>query len=102
MRMTRRCRLGIVFAALTLQALVPLAAYAGSAAVPGSSDYCSVYRKAPSKAPAAPLPASKHQSSHCAYCPSGAATAAIVPPPVVLKPALVPRDERSSTALGFA
>src|SRR5438128_11884213 len=95
--MNRPCRLGIVFAVLTLHALVPFAAYAVSAPTPGSSDYCSVYRNAPTKAPAAPLPASKHQSSHCAYCPSGSATAAILPP-LISSPVLGPGDERLLTA----
>jgi len=95
--MNRRCRLGIVFAVLMLHALVPFAAYAGSAPTAGPSDYCSVYRNAPSKAPLAPLPASRHQSSHCAYCPSGSATAAILPPPI-LAPVLVAFDERVLTA----
>jgi hypothetical protein len=95
--MNRPCRLGIVFAALILHALVPFAAYAVSAPAPGSSDYCSVYRNAPAKAPAAPLPASKHPSSHCAYCPGGSATAAILPPLISL-PVLVPGDEPVLTA----
>jgi Protein of unknown function (DUF2946) len=96
--MNRRSRLGIVFAALMLHALVPFAAYAISAPTAGPSDYCSVYRNAPSKAPLAPLPASRHQSSHCAYCPSGSATAAILPPPPILAPVLVAVDERVLTA----
>jgi hypothetical protein len=78
----RNLRRWIVLAVLGAHAFVPLAAYASVKAGPAFGDFCSVFAKAQTAAAASvglPMPRSdRHAADHCAFCPGGAATAAVV------------------------
>ena len=78
----RNLRRWIVFAVLGAHAFVPLAAYASVKAGIAFGDVCSVFAKAqPAAAASVGLPmqrSDRHAADHCAFCPGGAATAAVV------------------------
>jgi hypothetical protein len=75
--MRRRFRLAVAVVALISQAVVPFAAYARAEPAAGFNDFCSVYGKAPTSAPAIPSHPGGRHASHCAFCPGGSASAAI-------------------------
>jgi hypothetical protein len=74
----------IVLVALGAHVFVPFAAYASAKAGKAFGDVCSVVGKAQTaNALPAGLPSqgsNHHASEHCAFCPGGAATAAVMPP----------------------
>jgi Protein of unknown function (DUF2946) len=84
----RNLRRWIALVALGAQVLVPFAAYASAHDSAVFGDVCSVVGKVQKSAPAstvAPvgLPAQRsdhHGAEHCAFCPGGAANAALLPP----------------------
>jgi Protein of unknown function (DUF2946) len=78
----RNLRRWIALVALGAHAFVPFAAYASVKAGSSFGDVCSVFGKA-QQAAASPvgLPmqrSDRHAADHCASCPGGAATAAVV------------------------
>jgi hypothetical protein len=78
----RNLRRWIVLAVLGAHAFVPLAAYASVKAGTAFGDVCSVFARAQPAAAAPvelPMPRSdRHAADHCAFCPGGAATAAVM------------------------
>ena len=99
--MRRPLRLLTLLAALALQTLAPIAAYAFAPAAGGMADFCSASGNAPPVGTAplrdAPGSAPSHVHAHCAYCPA-AGTAAAAPPPAVLAPLVVARHVSSQPA----
>jgi hypothetical protein len=81
--MDRRRAPAIVLAALALHLIAPFAAYAAMKPAPGFNDICSASAKmvstggAPATAPRSGL--LDHKLAHCAFCPAGAAAAAVSP-----------------------
>jgi Protein of unknown function (DUF2946) len=74
----------MLLVALGAHVFVPFAAYGSAPAGTAFGDVCSVVGKVKSSA-AVPvgLPAQRsdhHAADHCAFCPGGAATAAVLPP----------------------
>jgi DUF2946 family protein len=87
----RNFRRWIAVAVLGAHVFVPFAAYASVKAGTVFGDVCSVFGKAqaPTATPVG-LPAQgsdRHTADHCALCPGGSATAAIMPPALPTMPA---------------